>query len=87
MGWLAAHTTFYWCEGKKGCSLAGVPAAFVAPLEMLMFPKALPAPSNLPGNRHAIRCTGALFLRLADGRFFSPAHKLSAWHAFPVEGD
>lgn len=40
--------------------------------------KVLVAPSNLPGNRNAVRYTGALFLRFADGHFFSPAHILLA---------
>lgn len=49
---------------------------------MPMFPEALPAPSNILGNRDVIseghRCTAVLFLSLANGQFLSPAHILSA---------
>lgn len=76
-GWLPTPL-FAGVQMYKVAAQPIIPAALVAPVEMLMFPKALPAPSNVPGNRHAIRYAGALFLILADRHFFSPAHKLSA---------
>lgn len=71
-----------WCVDEQSCSPALVPATCTARLEMLMFLKALLAPCNLPGNRHAIsegrRCTAALLLRIVDGQFLPPACILSA---------
>lgn len=72
----ALCTTFYWCADKQSCSPVHVPAALVAPLEMLMFPKALPASSNLPGNKTCNQMYWCPVFKTYLRHFFSPAHKL-----------